>query len=126
MIDSTASTAEFVEGKNLLVENFSYTNYFPIDKILTWNFNQSSGNYLLSIFNDFYSSTEILQGNFEGDSLVMDNVTIQFGDQDESRRLTRYIYKDVSENGFQLEIFNSTDNGATWTARQRYTYFRKN
>lgn len=123
-VDSTHSVFQFLENKNILQENISYIRYLPLEKMTTWTFNNDRKNYLMTVFNDIYSSTDVYQGDFQGDSLVMDNTAISFT-KDENPSFTRYIYSQISPDGFVLEISQSKDKGVTWKSSQRFTYFRK-
>jgi len=122
-VDSTKSVFQFLENKNILQENLSYIRYLPLEKITTWTYHNDRKNYLMTVFNDIYSSTDVYQGGFQGDSLVMDNTTISFT-KDENPSLTRYIYTQINPDGFVLEIAQSKDKGVTWKSSQRFTYFR--
>ncbi len=123
--DSTISVIGFITGKNILRETIAYTRYFPVEKYLTWTYNTESKNYRLSVFDDIYSNTALFQGNFQGDSLVVDNTGISFSKEPTTAPLSRYIFCKISESGFLLEIAGSRDNGANWKVNQRFTYSRK-
>jgi hypothetical protein len=96
----------------------------PLEKITTWTFNNDRKNYLVTVFNDIYSSTDVYQGDFQGDSLVLDNTSISFT-KEENPSLTRYIYSKIQPDGFILEIASSKDKGENWRVSQRFTYFRR-
>lgn len=123
-VDSTKSGFQFLENKNILQENISYIRYLPLEKITTWTFNNDRKNYLVTVFNDIYSSTDVYQGDFQGDSLVLDNTSISFT-KEENPSLTRYIYSKIQPDGFILEIASSKDKGENWRVSQRFTYFRR-
>jgi len=124
-IDSTSSVIHFLKDKNVLQETISYTRYFPVEKILTWTYNNDLRNYRLSVFNDIYSNTDLFQGNFANDSLVMGNADISFGKEGITTPLSKYIFSKISDNGFLLETAASRDGGTTWRVQQRFTYTRK-
>ena len=123
-VDSTSSVFQFIENKNILQENISYIRYLPLEKITTWTFNNDRKNYLMTVFNDIYSSTDVYQGDFQGDSLIMDNTLVSFT-KTENPTFTRYIFTQISQEGFVLEIAQSKDKGETWKVSQKFTYFRK-
>jgi hypothetical protein len=39
--------------------------------------------------------------------------------------LTQYVINNITENGFVLEIQNSTDKGATWNPSEKLTYTKQ-
>lgn len=123
--DTTTSTIEFVKDKNILRETIAYTRYFPVEKTLEWTYNTDLKNYRLSVFDDIFSNTALFQGNFQSDSLVVDNTEIRFSKEPTNTPLSKYILSKISENGFLLEIAGSRDNGATWKVSQRFIYSRK-
>jgi hypothetical protein len=123
--DSTTSVIQFLKDKNILQETISYVRYFPVEKTLTWTYNTELKNYRLCVFNDIYSNTDLFQGNFTNDSLVMDNSEISFGKQGITTPLSKYIFSKISNNGFLLETTGSRDGGTTWRVQQRFTYLRK-
>lgn len=124
-VDTTTSTIEFVKDKNILRETIAYTRYFPVEKTLEWTYNTDLKNYRLSVFDDIFSNTALFQGNFQSDSLVVDNTEISFSKEPTNTPLSRYILSKISESGFLLEIAASRDNGATWKVSQRFIYSRK-
>jgi hypothetical protein len=123
--DTTTSVIGFITGKNMLRETISYTRYFPVEKTLEWTYNTDLKNYRLSVFDDIFSNTALFQGNFQSDSLVLDNTGISFSKEATAAPLSKYIISKISEDGFLLEIAGSRDGGAPWKVQQRFTYLRK-
>jgi hypothetical protein len=122
--DSTSSAIHFISNKNLLTENISYTSTYPIDLISNWSFNTASGKYMLTVFNDFYSGTEVLLGDFSGDTLIVDNKNINIGESTEEQQLRRLSYILSDQDNFILESSISQDGGDSWMVRQRFLYSR--
>ncbi len=124
--DSTISSIKFLKNKNLLQEKISYVNYFPVEKIIRWTYNANSGNYMMSVFNDFYSSTDIFQGNFSGDTLLVDNSEIFFSsNREKEKSFNKYIFSNISEEGFLLEIAQTNSKGKDPVVRQKFTYTKR-
>jgi len=123
--DTTRSEIDFVPNKNLLVENMTYTVVYRTDRIMSWTYHDETAKYRASVFNDFYSVMNMFQGDFAGDSLVVSNEAIRYGEDHQPDRSTRYVYKDISDDGFLLELQLSTDGGETWITRQKFTYTRQ-
>jgi hypothetical protein len=121
--DSTASAIQFVDGKNLLQESITYTNYFPVQKINSWSYNAELENYLLTTYNSFYSATSVYTGNFDADTLVLDNTLVKFNDET-AGRLTKYSIMNTDNNKMIVEVSQSSDAGETWAPVQRFTYTR--
>jgi hypothetical protein len=123
--DTTTSVIGFITGKNILRETIAYTRYFPVEKTLEWTYNTDLKNYRLSVFDDIFSNTVLFQGNFQSDSLVVNNTEISFSKEPTNAPLSKYIISKISENSFLLEIAGSRDGGANWKVSQRFIYSRK-
>ncbi|MEA3444026.1 MAG: hypothetical protein U9R19_04800 [Bacteroidota bacterium] len=124
--DSTTSSIKYLKNKNLLQETISYVNFFPVEKAIQWSYNTDSEKYRVSVFTDFYSDTKILQGNFSGDTLLIDNTEISFSkDEGQEKSLSKYIISNITEQGFLLEIAGSRDDGENWAVQQKFTYTRR-
>ena len=124
LLDKTTSSIKF-EGTNLLVEKICYDNYFVQDKIISFTYNQPTENYRITIFDDFSSAIDIYTGNFSDNSFIFSNSTYNLNNEPEERMLTQYVINNITENGFVLEIQNSTDKGATWNPSEKLTYTKQ-
>lgn len=124
-VDSTTSVIKFVDNKNILQETISYTNYFPIEKLISWTFNSETSNYRMVMFNDFYSNTDVYQGTFSGDTLIFENTHISYGKENESKSAKKYIFSNIRHEGFLLEVADSNDGGENWRVGRKFTYTRK-
>nr|NQU93649.1 hypothetical protein [Bacteroidota bacterium] len=123
--DSTTSIIEFLPNKNMLLETISYIRFFPVDKLISWTYNTDTQKYRVGVFNDFYSNAEMLQGNFNNDTLTIENTEIKWGEDTENPGYVKYIFSNISDDGFLLETASSMDKGETWAVRQKFTYTRK-
>ena len=120
--DSTTSVIKFIGDKNLLEESISYKNDFPIHKISQWSFNRKLNTYILTVFNDFDSNVEVLQGGFQDDILSFDNAEIHFSnDRKADQTFRKQIFSEISKDGFLVEMAISTD-GENWSVQERFIY----
>ena len=124
-VDKTTSDIKFSRNLNILEEKISYVQYFPIQQIKNITYNTNTEKYRLTYFNDFYSNINIYEGKFEGDSIIFDNKNISFSIEEPNKDYRKYIYKDISKEGFILEILASDDKGETWQIRHKFTYTGK-
>jgi hypothetical protein len=122
--DSTISAIQFLRNKNLMQEKISYSDYFPQRRINRWSYNTERNHYLMTVFNSFTSNMDIFTGQFDGDTLTMDNLDIKFGDEPLSR-LTRYKIVKIGGDQIKVEIMESQDGGENWAILKRFTYLRK-
>lgn len=123
--DSTTSVINYVENKNIISESISYIRFLPVEKNITWTYSNEQKNYLMTAFNDVYSSTDVFQGSFQGDSLVFDNSLISFTKESDKKTFTKYIYSQIKPEGFILEMASTRDGGVNWRVTQKFTYSRK-
>lgn len=123
--DSTTSKIQFLPHKNFLQENITYVTYFPIEKLNQITYNSELNKYLLTTFNGFYSRLSVFQGDFAGDTLILEDSQVRFN-EDEITNAGKYrIYpKDI--NSMVVELDRSRDGGTSWTTMQRFTYTRRN
>lgn len=123
--DSTTSKIDFLPHKNFLQENLTYVTYFPIEKLNQITYSSDLNKYLLTTFNGFYSRLTVFQGNFAGDTLVLEDSEVRFNEA-ELTNAGKYRIYPKDENSMVVELDQSRDGGTSWTTMQRFTYTRKN
>lgn len=122
---NTTSSIHFV-STNMLQENISYERTFQISKMINYAFNESSEDYRISVFDDLSSSINIFQGGFSDTNFVYDNTRISFGDSiNEGNVYFQFSIGNIEKDSFIIESKNSTDEGKTWSPRDKFTYTRK-
>lgn len=128
VVDSTTSSIQFQEANNLLQARIYYTILYPPthEKTLNWTYHSGTNKYRLTVFDHLYSNLDVFEGDFEENILSVDNQSISFGESaNENKKHERYVVKDISADGFVLEIAASMDKGANWSPREKFTYTRK-
>jgi len=122
--DSTTSVITYTPNKNLLTEDITYAVGATVNRINSWTYHDESQQYRVASFNDYYSVMNMFQGDFAGDSLVVSNEKIRYSEE-QPQRSTRFVYKNITDNGFLVELHLSMDGGETWITRQKFTYTRQ-
>lgn len=121
----TTSSISFA-STNMLQENISYEETFPINKTVSYTYNSSTKRYRISAFNDFSSTVDLYEGIFKDNILVFDDVTIRYGvEGEETRPSTQYQFSDIGDNGFTLVHNITRDGGQSWNPRIKFIYTRK-
>ncbi|MFP4471536.1 MAG: DUF1579 family protein [Bacteroidales bacterium] len=123
--DSTTSRIGFLPHKNFLQEDITYATYFPIEKMNQITYNSGLNKYLFTTYNGFYSRLSVFQGDFAGDTLVLEDSQVRFN-EDEITDMGKYRIYPKDKNSMVVELDQSRDDGANWTTMQRFTYTRKN
>lgn len=124
LTDSTTSEIQFVDSKNLLRENISYTSYFPIERMVEWSYNSQLEAYLMTTFNSFYSNMTVFKGTADADTLTFDEVRLGMDEETGQDPLTKITIRKADENRMVIETTQSRDAGVTWGVVQRWTYRR--
>jgi len=120
--DSTMSEISFAESKNLIEESIAYSAFFPIRLFNNLSFNTEIESYVFNSFNGFNSNMEIYSGDFENDTLNLENVRFFLGGNSQNQTTSITIIK-VSDDEFVVNYNHRQDGGAPSTA-QRFTYTR--
>ena len=119
--DFTSNGEKRIEGQ------LSYEVHFPATTHFTIHYNQRTQLYQLVVYSEFYSTTDLYEGTFEGKNLIFQD-TPKPGDTDnpapDQGSQTHFQYKFVfgEEDKIILERNRSTDHGATWQPAARYTF----
>ena len=122
---NTSSSIKYT-STNLLQEKMSYEHMFPNTLSISFSYNEGTEKYRIAAFNDFTSSIEILQGDFNDNTLVLEDTKISFNEEkDPARTCRQFTYTKIDDNSFTLENKVSTDEGKTWNPRAKFTYTRK-
>ncbi len=119
--DSSFSTIVRAEVKNLLEENITYNNYFPIGLIQNWVYNSDIEKYQMTSFNSFDSKMDIFTGIFNNDTLLMENLDLSKAGK------SNVQIKMITPNDdhFIKEMYHLQDGGESWNMNQRFSYTRK-
>jgi len=124
-LGNTTSSVQFA-STNLLQENITYERIFRFTKMLNYAYNDAGKNYRVSMYDDLSTSITMYEGQLNDTAFVFDDTQISYGTDQPMDEHTQYTIHSKSNNGFILERKNSTDNGATWNPKDRFTYTRKN
>ena len=123
--DSTTSSIYFIPNNNLIREDMTFTVRDAVTRMHYWTFHEETSKYRFSVYNNISSVMNMFQGQFDGDSITFSNAEIRYSDEEQTRA-TKYVYKNITDSGFLLELKLSMDGGETWVTRQKLTYSRKN
>lgn len=120
-VDNTHSSIKYLKNYNLLQEDMTYSNGFPLNVINAWTFDAELKKYRISSFNSFDSKMNIYEGEFKDGSLVY----LSSNTGDEQKSIKQYVIKDITENGFNVEVSVSNDNAQNWKLIEKFYYTRK-
>lgn len=123
-LDNTVSNFSF-EKDNLLKQSLSFNDYFVQSMILNYSYHNQKEKYLLTMFNEFSSTTEVFEGKFIDGVFNFDNASINYGDSEADASASQISLSEITENAFVMEIKSSTDQGKTWNLAYKMTYSRK-
>lgn len=121
-VDNTVSSFSF-EADNLLKQNLSFDDYYKQSMILSYSYHNEKNTYMLTAFNEFSSTTDVLEGNFSEGVLTVNNVNVKIGDAEVVS--TQISISEITDDAFVMEIFSSSDQGKTWRSAYKTTYSRK-
>ncbi len=114
----TDATVTLIE-RDLLEFSMVYGGAFPALNRFTWSYNRQNNTYFLTLLNDFYSSTEVYQGQFQGDVLILENI---HSTQGSARTPAQYRLMHDNKGTFVIERWRSADQGASWTSFEKQVY----
>lgn len=109
----------------LLMEDASFVVLpgFPLRLRRFFTYDRFRDVFRVAYFDNSTAHLDVLEGRFEGDRLVLSNVSTNTGWKFfEQLHASRQTFYDISENGFSLDVENSTDDGKTWVLERRLTY----
>lgn len=119
--DNTSSSIQYLKNFNLLQEEMTYSNGFPVAVINSWTFDAELNKYRISSFNSFDSKMNILEGAFKDGTIVY----LSSNTGEEQKSIKKYIIKDISEKAFNIEVSVSNDNAQNWKLIEKFYYTRK-
>jgi hypothetical protein len=121
---SSTSTIAFV-SPNLLQEQITYERIYSVYKKREFAFNENSGNYLVSEYNDLTTALSFYSGDLTDSLFVFDDTSVVLSNRTENiSEHARYVISNIDPGGFTLERHTSTDGGETWGPRDRFTYVK--
>ncbi len=123
-LGSTVSNIKF-EATNMLQEKINYDRIMPQAKIINYSYNSSTKKYRLAVFNNFSSTIEVFEGNFDGNDFFADNVSISYGEAESKTVFSQISISEIESNSFIMEIKQSKDGGKTWNASDKFSYKKK-
>lgn len=124
-LDNTVSNFSF-EKDNLLKQSLSFNDYFVQSMILNYSYHNQKEKYLLTMFNEFSSTTEVFEGKFMDGVFNFDNTNISYGESEaDDASASQISLSEITKNSFVMEIKSSTDQGKTWDLAYKMTYSRK-
>lgn len=123
-IDNTVSNISW-QATNMLQEKIKYDMTFVQTNIIDFTFNSEVEQYQLSVFNGFSSDLQVFEGNFVDTTFTLESTIISNGDTTRLNKYSQIVYSNMEEDSFVLFIKASSDEGKTWSARQKFTYTRK-
>jgi hypothetical protein len=118
-------------SRDVIRGNISYEVYFPISMDYTLNFNRNTETYQLVVYNEFYSVTELFNGDFhENGTLIFEPEEGKHKNEPGSngtpvQTVFRYVFTFPDHNNFLLERQRSVDKGESWQEMERFGYVRK-
>jgi hypothetical protein len=118
--DSTTTSVGWIH-RDILQSKIFYGGAFPATNILTWTYHRRDGRYQMSVLNDFFSTTEVFEGNFNDATLVMENI---HSTQGENKTPLQYRFHIEGTDYMLMERLRSTDKGETWTVFEK-VHFRR-
>lgn len=123
-MDETSSEIEF-DANNMIEEEISFTAGFVMPITSLYSYHAGSEKYRVAMYNDFSSEMDMFIGQMNDTAFIADNTTVKYGDEESTEAFGKVIISPKDKDQFVVEIFNSSDEGATWNAGQRLTYTRK-
>ncbi len=123
-IDNTVSNIIW-QATNMLQEEITYDMIFVQSKIINYTFNSDVEEYQLSVFNSFSSDFKVFEGNFIDTTFTLERTLISNGDTTRVKNYTQFVYSNMEDDSFVLEIKASMDEGKTWSPGQKFTYTRR-
>lgn len=109
-------------GRDLLEGSFISGAHFPAMTRMSIHYNRRNHLYYLVVFNDFNSMTEVFEGDFVDDVLLLENKNSVMGAE---KVYMRYSFVFPDQDRFVVERARSSDNGLSWPVVERLTFNRK-
>lgn len=98
----------------------------PFEARRLFSFDRFRERYRMTHFDNTTSHLDVLEGNFDGNRLVMSDVATGTVWESYGKKVnTRFIYHDIGGDGYKLDVEVSEDGGTSWTLDYRMTYLRK-
>ncbi len=119
----TTATIESVYNGNMLREAIVHAGFQgPIDAIRTLSHDDYRKKYRATVFNDFTYHQNILEGELKDGELTLTNT--ESGTTWEFRRTIhdKIVVKDITDDGFTVELYISRDGGENWINYVRLAY----
>lgn len=115
------------EDRNMLKTTLDYeTFYFPMKAVFNLTYNSAKKKYMLSIYNDFYSTMAFYEGNWENNKLIVDDSLTRSCNPDSGDPYYfRFEIEKTDEDHFIIERKLSQDKGKTWFPNQRFRFIRR-
>ena len=123
-IENTVSNISW-QATNMLQEKIKYDMIFVQSKIINYTFNSDIEQYQLLVYNSFSSDFKVFEGSFVDTTFTLERSLISNGDTTRVKSYGQFVYSNMEEDGFVLEINASRDEGKTWSPRQKFTYTRR-
>lgn len=116
-------------NEKLIGGQLSYEVSFPVSTHYTIHFNHRTQKYQLVVYNEFYSTTDLYEGSFEGEKIVFSDATVSEEIKVQTpgqaaQPLFQFVFNLEKEDNFVLERNRSMDGGETWHPGSRYSFRR--
>ncbi len=127
-IGTVHSTFCFMD-RNRLQGNISYDMAFPASNDFIFSYNKRTDQYQLIQFSELFSVTELFQGSFTNNKLILDNLPEEgavnsHSETGNQRAYTRYIISLDTMEAITIERKQSTDRGENWRDAEKLTLTR--
>jgi len=122
-VDNTVSDFLF-ETTNLLKQHLAFNDYFAQSMILNYSYHSEKNKYLISVYDEFTSSTDLFEAIFKEGVFSANNANIKIGDSELPASAMQISISEITENAFVMEFKSSTDQGKTWNLAYKMTYSR--
>jgi hypothetical protein len=108
-----------------LQEAITYDRIYRTSRIRHFSYNEATG-YLVSEYNDLTTALTMMEGTLTDTAFVFEETDSEIVDPEtESIQLTRFVIGPLEGDDFVMERLISMDDGATWMARDRFKYTRR-
>lgn len=117
-IDNSISNIAFTSHNNLHQE-LSYENYYVQPMDMHYSYHKTKGKYILTIYTDFSSTTDLFEGEFKEGVLTFNEIVAEDSETGPSFQL---ILSDLSKEGFIIEMKQTRDKGASWDTAVKFSF----
>jgi hypothetical protein len=116
-----------ITARDMIEGSLSYEVNFPVATRYTLTFNRRTNNYQLVVYNEFYSATDLYNGQYEDGVLIFDDMTDATSVDQEARTensqpSTRYRFEFQHPDAFHLLRSRSTNGGESWQHVERLSF----